>query len=356
MFQCFFRGTMSAVRINGELTDWFDVNLGTGQGDIQGPPVFNFCLNYVAFLAEINKTVSQGAILQKETKTVEEKVILDTDYADDMALLDNTEEGLQESTDLLAHHSSYAGLRIDARKTQCMAVSKCASQRPYTRSDCIELSVEGEPVEQVSNFVYLGATISGDGTIDRDLDVRIQKANGAFHSLWKIWNSRTIKTPTKIRIYKAAVLIILLYGAEVWNTTKKQMKRFEVFYQTSLRRILRIKWFFHVTNDEVLRRAGIKSVETFIRAARLRWYGHVVRMPDERIPKFLLHWKPNHGKRSRGRPRKNWMACVLEDAAMFTGVDKTDSVTTELLAGNRVQWRQMISRRRDVCDAGHSND
>ena len=61
---------------------------------IQGPPVFNFCLNYVAFLAEINKTVSHGAILQKETKTVEEKVILDTDYADDMALLDNTEKGL----------------------------------------------------------------------------------------------------------------------------------------------------------------------------------------------------------------------------------------------------------------------
>ena len=50
------------------------------------------------------------------------------------------------------------------------------------------LTVEGEPVEQVSNFVYLGANISGDGTIDRDLDIRIQRANGAFHQLWKIWN------------------------------------------------------------------------------------------------------------------------------------------------------------------------
>ena len=73
----------------------------------------------------------------------------------------------------------------------------------------------GEPVEQVSNFVYLGANISGDGTIDRDLDIRIQRGNGAFHQLWKIWNSRTIRTPTTIRIYKAAVIIILLYGAEV---------------------------------------------------------------------------------------------------------------------------------------------
>ena len=76
---------MSAVRVNGELTDWFDVNSGTGQGDIQAPPVFNFCLNFSAYLAETNKTISQGAVLQKEMKTVEEKVILDTDYADDMA-------------------------------------------------------------------------------------------------------------------------------------------------------------------------------------------------------------------------------------------------------------------------------
>jgi hypothetical protein len=138
-----------------------------------------------------------------------------------------------------------------------------------------------------SSIWILGATISGDGTIDRDLDVRIQKTIGAFHQLWRIWNSRIIKTPTKIRIYKAAVITILLYGAEVWNTTKKQMKRFEVFHQTSLRSILKIRWFFHVSNEEVLKRAGIKSIETFISAARLRWYGHVVRMPNSRTAEVL---------------------------------------------------------------------
>ena len=108
---------------------------------------------------------------------------MDTDYTDDMAVIDNTEDGLQESTDLIAHYRSYAGLKINAKKTQCMVVNKYASQRPYTKRDTIELTVEGEPVEQVSNFVYLGANISGNGTIDRDLDIRIQRANGAFHQL-----------------------------------------------------------------------------------------------------------------------------------------------------------------------------
>ena len=197
-----------------------------------------------------------------------------------------------------------------------MAISKCASQCPYIEDDYIELEVAGEPVEQVSNFIYLGVTISDDVKIDRD--VRVQRANGAFHQLWKIWNSRTIKTPTKIRIYKAAVISILLYGSEVWNTTKKQMKRFELFHQRSLRRILKIKWFFHVSNEEVVKRTNIRSIETFIRAARLRWYGHVVRMPENRLQKFLLNWRRNYGKRSRGRPSKNWNACVLEEVAKFT--------------------------------------
>ena len=45
IFLAFFKGTVSAVRVNGESTDWFSVNSGTGQGGIQGPPIFNFCLN-----------------------------------------------------------------------------------------------------------------------------------------------------------------------------------------------------------------------------------------------------------------------------------------------------------------------
>ena len=175
-----------------------------------------------------------------------------------------------------------------------MVVSKCASQRPYTKRDTIALTVEEEPVEQVSNFVYLGANISGNGTIDQDLDIRIQRVNGAFHQLWKIWNSRTIsiKTPTKIRIFKAAVITILLNAAEVWNTTKKQMKRFEVFHLTSLRRILKIKWFYHVSNDEVLRRADVKSIDTFIGSARLRWYGHVVRILQG-LGYQIFYWSGN---------------------------------------------------------------
>ncbi|MCP4473446.1 MAG: reverse transcriptase family protein [Gammaproteobacteria bacterium] len=357
MMKAFFSHTVSAVKVNGELTDWFSVNSGTGQGDIQGPPVFNFCLNFSAYLMELHKVISKGATLQKPTSEEEEVTLLDADYADDMALLDNAKEGLQETTDLLCKYSAYAGLKVNAEKTQTMAVSKTANQRPYTEKDTLDINVEGLPIEQVSNFKYLGTIISGDGTIDKELSTRIQKASGAFNLLGSIWHNRNIKTSTKIRIYKAAVLTILLYGSEVWNTTQTQMKRFQVFHHRCLRRILKIKWYYHVSNKEVLRRANINPIEVFIRASRLRWFGHVVRMSEERIPRYLLKWMPKHGKRSRGKLRKNWLTCVLEDASIFTGVNNITLDRAEQLASDRVQWRSLIRRNKEfLCGAGHSND
>ena len=61
----FFDHTMSAVRVGGEISDWFEVFSGSGQGNIQGPPLFNVCLNWIMELAMKFKVVSEGALLQK---------------------------------------------------------------------------------------------------------------------------------------------------------------------------------------------------------------------------------------------------------------------------------------------------
>ena len=66
------------------------------------------------------------------------------------------------------------------------------------------------------------------------------------------------------------------------------MKRFEVFHQRCLRRILRIKWFHRVKNVDVLNRAGINSIETFIAAMPLRWYGHVTLLRGCQKSGFLI--------------------------------------------------------------------
>ena len=357
IFQAFFNGTVSAVKVNGELTEWFDVKSGTGQGDIQGPPIFNFCINLAAELAEQNKVIGRGAVLQEATPSHPGKDVMDTDYADDMALLDNTKEGLQETTDLLCKYTAYAGLKVNVKKTQVMAIGKGTSQRPYTEKQTLNTVIEGQEIEQVSNFTYLGVKLSSDGTIDKEISTRIQKATGAFNQLNNIWINRNIRTPTKIRIYKAAVLTILLYGGEVWNTTQGHMKRLSVFHLRCLRRILRIRWYHRVSNEKVLEQAGITDIDVSVSAMRLRWYGHVVRMPEERLPNYLLNWTPSHGKRSRGRPRKPWTSCVREDGVLFTGNKDLSLVDMAEMANSRKKWREMILKKKERnCGAGHSND
>ena len=125
----------------------------------------------------------------------------------------------------------------------------------------------------------------------------------------------------------------------------------------SFEKIAEIQYLANLAHSAAVYRFRFESnMLKYVSFILIRWYGHEARMPDCRLPRFLLDWKPNYGKRSRGRPRKNWKACVLEDAANFTGVENIDIDTVQALAADRVQWRYMIRRQRDVCDAGHSND
>ena len=71
VIRAFFDGTVSAVQYNGELSRWFDVANGTGQRDIQGPPIFNVCLNWAAEMAEMHKAISRGLVLQEGTAELE---------------------------------------------------------------------------------------------------------------------------------------------------------------------------------------------------------------------------------------------------------------------------------------------
>ena len=208
----------------------------------------------------------------------------------------------------------------------------------------------------VKTFVtYLGSVMSSDGTIGKELDTRIGKAYSAFRSLFRIWYNRNIRTSTKIRIYRAAVLTVLLYGCEAWTTTQAQDRRVEAFHQRCLRRILRIQWYKRVTNREVLERSGIEPISAFIGNGRLRWFGHVVRMPEERVPNRLYHWAPIHGKRSRGRPRTAWPSCVLNDFRDATGRSQSLRAITNI-ATDRKEWRRLTSLRVRIPEAGHSND
>jgi len=109
-----------------------------------------------------------------------------------------------------------------------------------------------------------------------------------------------------------------------------------VFHQRHLWTILGVSWKDRVTNVEVLQRAGMPSIESLLVHTQLRWVGHVQRMPDSRIPKFLLYGELGNGVRSRGRPLLRYKDVVKRNV-VSAGISNWEE-----LAEDRQKWRAEI--------------
>ena len=93
---------------------------------------------------------------------------------------------------------------------------------------------------------------------------------------------------------------------ETWVLYRKQIRLLERFHQRYLRYILGIKWHDHVSNEKVLKRASLPSIESILLQVQLRWAGHVTRMEDIRMPKAVFFSELQEGKRDLGAPRKRY--------------------------------------------------
>ena len=168
-----------------------------------------------------------------------------------------------------------------------------------------EIYINNEKLVTTSSFTYLGSTISDDVTLDKELDRRIGRACGTFAKLkGRVWENRKLTIKTKMAVYRACILSTLLYGSETWAIYASQEKRLNTLHLKHLRNILGIRWDDFVTNNSILKRAGLDSIQSLLKQRRLRWLGHVRRMEDGRIPKDLLYGELVKGKRSQGRPKQ----------------------------------------------------
>ena len=100
------------------------------------------------------------------------------------------------------------------------------------------ISIEGKQLKAVNKFTYRGSTISNDASLDAEITARIAKATAAFGRLTKRqWINRNIRLDTKIAVYKAALVTLLLYDCETWTLKNEHITRLEKFHQTMLQRI-----------------------------------------------------------------------------------------------------------------------
>ncbi|CAH8643390.1 unnamed protein product [Schistosoma margrebowiei] len=103
------------------------------------------------------------------------------------------------------------------------------------------ITFDGETLEDVESFTYLGSIIDEQGGSDADVKARIGKARTAFLQLQNIWNSKQLSTNIKIRILNTNVMTVVLYGAGTCRTTTSIIKNVQVFINNCLRKTLNVR-------------------------------------------------------------------------------------------------------------------
>ncbi|KAI8505525.1 Tetratricopeptide repeat domain 27 [Branchiostoma belcheri] len=178
-------------------------------------------------------------------------------------------------------------------------------------------TIQGEEVKETESFEYLGSVVDRQGGTDRDVSARMGKARAAFIMLRKVWASRGIRRATKLRIFNSNVKSVLLYGSETWRTTRATQHRLQIFINTCLRRIFKIRWWDRLSNQELWDRAGQNPIGEQILKRKWSWIGHTLRKANSSITLQALTWNPQ-GKRKRGRPKNSWRRDTEEMRSIST--------------------------------------
>ena len=268
-----------------------------GRGVRQGCP-----LSPLLFSVYAEVMMMEAMENNKEGIIVGGQVVGDVRFADDQGMVASTENGLQRLMNKLNDTAKKFDMKINVQKTKTMVVSRDGG-------GVVNITIEGQIVEQVANFKYLGSMISEDGRSSMDIKVRIALAKEAFNKRKELLTKRMNKTLKK-RMIKVLVWPVALYGCETWTLRKADMSKLQALEMWLWRKMEGVSWKDKISNEEVLKR--VNETRCLIRTVcgrKKNWIGHVLR--GNGLLKDVLEGRML-GKRPRGRPRIGMIDELME--------------------------------------------
>ena len=198
-----YAGQEATVRTGHGTSDWFQIGEGVHQGCLLSPCLFNFCAEYIMRNAGLDE--AQPGIM------IAGRNISNLRYADDTTLMTETEEELKSFLITVKEGSEKVDLKLNIQKTKIMASSPITSWQ-----------IDGETVETVSDFIFLGSKITADGDYSHEIKRCLLLGWKVMTNLDSILKSRDITLPTKVCLVKAMVFPVVMYGCDSWTMKKAE--------------------------------------------------------------------------------------------------------------------------------------
>src|SRR5574339_244279 len=212
-------------------------------------------------------------------------------YADDTTLMAEREEELKSLLMKVKVESEKVGLKLNIQETKIVASGPITSWE-----------IDGETVETVSDFVFLGSKITADGDYKHEIKRCLLLGRKVMTNLDSILKSRDITLPTKVRLVKAVVFPVVMYGYESWTIKKAECQRIDAFELWCWRRLLRVPWTARRSNESILMEISPGcSLEGMMLMLKLQYFGHLMRRVDS-LEKTLMLGGIG-GKRRKGQQR-----------------------------------------------------
>ena len=322
-----YTGTESAVRCGGGISSFFPVNSGVRQGCVLAPTLFNTCMDWI-----MDRAVSQSQC----GATLGNTKVTDLDFADDVAILSESLETLVVALDAFCNEANPLGLKVSWTKTKIQDFGGLLGEPAQSVRAC------GEDIEVTQSFTYLGSVVHSSGLSDQEVNRRIGLASGVMNSLDRsIWRSRYLCRGTKLRVFRALILPVLLYGSETWTLSGALESRLDAFCNRSLRRIMGYSWEDFVSNQRLHRETGVGPVTRTIRDRQLRLYGHLARLPEDDPAHRVVSTRDDpRWRRPVGRPRRSWLGQIEQTCQ--EEVEMGRAPAWRLAKRNPRRWKQKV--------------
>ena len=186
-------------------------------------------------------------------------------YADDTTPIAENEEELKSHLMKVKEESENIGLKLNIQKTKIMASS------PITL-----WHVGGEILEAVSEFILEGPKITADDDCSHEIKRCLLLGRKVLTYLDSTFKSRDITLPTKVRLVKAMVFPVFMYGCESWTVKKAECRRIDAFELWCWRRLLRVTWTARRSNQSILKISPGCSLERLMLKLKLQYFGHLM--------------------------------------------------------------------------------